>query len=248
MGKKLLLFLVEGRTDRDTFERPIQSLMDSLDAYVDAEFVEAKGDITTTRLSDSQKLEDSIYSNYLKEFFAIYPYYEAKDILQIVQICDLDAAFIPNQYCKQYDLVHNVLKGFVYDPPYIYGETANAVIERNNTKATNLRHLIRLTEITVKRAKVPYSICFLSTNLEHCLYGKLNATPREKIEYADRFADRCEDLEEFKKELKNPEHKTPCNTIEESWKFIQKEMHSFERYTNLDLLMDTIIEKVARRD
>lgn len=113
MGKrpkrKIVLFLVEGKSDREALKLAIPELYDQIDEDIEVYFPvirredeEKGGDITTSLYTDKQgktywvhpnNIEDAIYTLFLEDFFdreKILP----KDITEIIQIVDTDGAYI----------------------------------------------------------------------------------------------------------------------------------------------------------
>lgn len=116
MGKrpkrKIVLFLVEGKSDREALQLAIPELYDEIDEDIEVYFPiirkeeeEKGGDITSTNYENKQgkhywvhpsNIEEAIYELFLDDFFdkeKILP----KDISEIIQIVDTDGAYIPNE-------------------------------------------------------------------------------------------------------------------------------------------------------
>ena len=240
MGKRYILFLVEGETDQTALFDPIQNLLDEIDACIEVRFLEMKGDITSRWNHSPENIAVKMKKDHIDFFLEIHVL-KAKDIYEIVQICDTDAVFIPDKNCKSPDESIS-LDRFLYVPPNIIGRTAEEVIERNKRKSRNLRYLSSINEIPVQSSRVPYRLCFFSANMDHCLHGKLNIDARHKIKLAEDFSDRCVASEAFFQELDG--HAVPCNGLEESWRFIQKDLNSYERYSNLGIYLHDLVRRL----
>lgn len=163
--KQVILFLVEGKSDRDALERPIQKLLEASETGIEAAFLVAETDVTSDFRHTPDNILQKINRFYLEPFFSANEFYYPKDILEVVQICDLDGAFIPDANCLGFTETIFAEKGFVYEPPFIYGETAESVRQRNASKAANLRFLMQQATIKVKTKTVPFSIYYFSTNM-----------------------------------------------------------------------------------
>lgn len=239
--KKVILFIVEGNSDRQSLERPIQNFLQNIDKEIEATFLVAKGDITSDSRISPENIEDKLNRYYFQPFFSANEFYYPKDIIEVVQICDLDGTFIPDNYCREFDANHSIEDGFLYDPPYIYGESQQSVIDRNRRKAENIKHLLSLNSIKVKSKKRPYSVYFFSSNIDHYLHNKLNLSAREKILVADSFADKCDDEPEwFIKQMHQPSLAIENMSNIESWEYIMKNCNSIERHTNFNLYLDRL--------
>lgn len=246
--KKVILFIVEGPSDMAALERPIQNLLTNNKQGYEATFLIAEQDVTSDRRNNPDNILQKINKWYFDPFFSANEFYYPKDIAEVVQICDLDGAFIPEEFCCDYKPEHQGAEGFIYDPPYIFGEKAQAIIDRNNHKAQNIRYLLNQSTIKVRSKTVPYSIYFFSSNIDHYLHDKVNLVGRDKIKLAEQFADMCEESSEWfttcicdhPQALKNMSFK-------ESWEFIMKadECNSIKRYTNFNIYIDALLQKIS---
>lgn len=245
--KKVILFIVEGPSDMAALERPIQNLlMDNSQGY-EATFLVAEQDVTSDGRNTPDNILQKINKWYFDPFFSANEFYYPKDIAEVVQICDLDGTFIPDEFCRDHQPEHYGAEGFVYSPPYIYGESAQMIIDRNHHKADNIRFLLTQATIKVRSKTVPYSIYFFSSNIDHYIHDKMNLSGREKIELAERFADRCDgDPNAFVARI--CEH---CQALKgmnyaESWDFIMEagSCHSIKRHTNFNIYINALLEKL----
>lgn len=242
--KNVILFLVEGYTDAITLERPIKAYAESLGeqfgATIEATILSTDHDVTSDKRNSPNNIQEKINRFYFEDYFSANEFYYPKDILEVVHIFDIDSVFVPEECCKEYDLLHNRLKGFIYDPPYIYGETKEEVIDRNQRKAEILRFLTAQDSIKVKSKKRPYYCCFFSINLDHCLHNELNIGGTRKTALAERFADEHETAEAFSKWLNESEQSLKGMSLQESWAFLEGDngLNSTRRYTNLHIYFD----------
>lgn len=91
--------------------------------------------------------------------------------------------------------------------------------------------------LTCKAIKdIPYQCFYLSSNLDHALYNKLNLDDEAKAAYAKAFYERFLGKEKYFIDFLNME---VVNGVPESftasWRYIQEGLHSLERHTNLNL-------------
>jgi len=244
--KRVVLFIVEGRSDMAALERPIQTMLEDNALGIQATFLIADCDVTSDRRNNPENIEQKINRFYFEPFFSANEFCYPKDIMEVVHICDLDGTFIPDANCRAFDETHKSDDGFIYEPPYIYGETAEAVQERNHNKAANIRHLLSLPTIKVGSKTCPYSVYFFSSNIDHYLHDKLNLLGHEKISKAEDFADKCEaDPEWFTRRLCNHAQALKDMTLEESWKYIMEDCNSVKRHTNFNLYINDLVARLA---
>lgn len=237
--KHLILFIVEGPSDKAALERPIQALLDGNPLGLEAQFLFLETDVT----SDGRNNPDNILANinkfYIMDYFKGNPFYYPKDVYSVVQICDLDGTFIPEANCRQFTELIYLEKGFYYDPPFIYGSTAEAVRDRNQRKAENIRYLLTQDTIKVKTKSVPYSLYFFSSNIDHFLHDSLNLPMREKISRAEKFADRYTgNPSGFAEYLCHHPCALTDMTHAESWAYAMEGCNSLNRHTNFNLFFD----------
>ncbi len=244
--KKVILFVVEGRSDQADLERPIKALLEDNEQGIEAEFLVAETDITSDFRNTPDNILQKINRFYFEPFFSANDFYYPKDILEVVQIVDLDGAYVPDDYCFQFTVKHWSEDGFVYDPPNIYGATKEDVINRNHRKSANIDYLLTQSSIKVKTKTIPYSMYFFSLNIDHYLHHKLNLSPREKVNMAESYADRyCEDPHAFCRSIWEDDGSTMDMSHSESWTFIKEGVHSAERYSNLGLYLKDLAIQIG---
>ena len=190
---------------------------------------------------------NNINKYHFDRFFSANGFIYPKDIVEVVQITDLDGSFVPNENCKMFTPDIFAEDGYIYMPPYIYGSSAEDVIDRNRVKATNLLFLAGLQTIKVKTKTVPYSIFYFSSNIDHFLYDKPNGTPSEKVSRAESFADSIEmkgiDIVDY---FSRHQYATPIMNYAESWEYVVKEKRSICRGTNLNVYLNTLKDRIQQ--
>lgn len=243
--KKVVLFVVEGQSDMLALERPIETLLDNNAHGIKATFLPVKGDVTSDRRNTPSNIEEKINHFYFEPFFSANDFCYPKDVIEVVHIVDLDGTFIPEEYCRSFDDEHFAEEGFVYGPPFVYGETAEAVKDRNKQKAENITHLLTLSTIKVVSKTCPYSVYFFSSNIDHYLHDELNLNAREKIAKAESFADRCiEEPSWFIRRICQHAQALKNMTFEESWAYIQEGTNSVKRHTNFNFYLEKLLAKL----
>ena len=161
--RKVVLILVEGQSEINALKPTLSALYDSIDKEIEVFFptiieddLEVRGDITSKIGITPEVIEGCIYKLFLKNFFdkeKLYP----KDITEIIQIVDLDGAYIQN--CQ----IVNGENPSGYKKPYycenqIITNDVSGIIERNERKRNNLNYLSSISQITLKSKKPQYSV------------------------------------------------------------------------------------------
>jgi len=255
MGKrpkrKIVLLLVEGKSDREALQLAIPEFYDQIDENIEVFFPiirkdeeEAGGDITSRIGVHPRNIEGEIYSLFLKDFFdeeKIMP----KDISEIIQIVDIDGVYIPDEAVVEGENPNGTGKPY-YGAESIICLNTDHIIKRNVYKRENLDYLSSLTTIKVRQKTVPYSVYYFSSNLDHFLHHEANLEYRMKCYLADTFAkNHIGDPEGFVEEISGDPAAVTGMTYEESWDYIRQGLNSLQRHTNINLLFDRLISEGA---
>ena len=242
--KKLILFLVEGQSEKLALGRAIEKVCQ--DYYHDEVRVELLlmedekqrgGDFTSKYGVKPEKVEELIGKLYFTNFASKYGVYE-KDIAEVVHIVDLDGAFIADEkvICDKTMEAH---KKTIYRDDCILACCVDEIIERNHRKSENIKKMITMSTVTIKSKKLPYSVYYFSSNLDHYLYGEANLDSDKKCDKAAEFGDWCEeDPELFKESFSNSVLTARGKTYQESWEEAFKGVNSLRRHTNLNLYFE----------
>lgn len=106
---------------------------------------------------------------------------------------------------------------------------------RNEQKSKNLIKIYQ----TEKIWEIPYRVYYMSCNLEHVLFNKLNCNDEEKENLSYKFAKKYKNnLDSFLNFIRNSSFSVD-NDYLLTWKFIQKENNSLKRYTNFSVCFAT---------
>lgn len=145
---------------------------------------------------------------------------------------DTDGAFIPNDRVI-FDPSHR--KAF-YSTTEIRTCNKPGIEDRNKRKSENLIRLFSTPFIW----GIPYSIYYMSCNLDHVLYNTLNTSDDEKENSAFQFALKYKDnIPSFLKYISNSSFSV-MKDYTESWKYIMQGNNSLCRHTNLCLCFKDI--------
>lgn len=218
--KKVVLIIVEGPTDDD-------ALGVIFTKYFDDNTVRVKivhGDITTKSRVCSSNILAQI-TDLVKQALNEYKL-NKKDLLRIIHLTDTDGAFAPD------DTVVNdaTKKKAFYSNDSILTCDPESIKSRNRQKSENIRKLFSTKYIW---KDIPYQLYFMSCNLDHVLYNKLNLTDEEKENEALAFAKQYKnDLAGFVSFISNPELAVQGDYLE-TWTYIMMETNSLHRHTNI---------------
>lgn len=272
---KFVIFLVEGDSDQIALELPLATMItdkhpdyevrflqqqklvnkageevedtaeeDEDDFIADDEY-EYGGDITTSPYVEPKNIEAKINSRFIKPVTkseGIYP----KKIVRIVQIVDLDGAFIPDK-----NVIALSDENADLDSPFYDGEKGtietkdiSGIIERNERKRKNLEYLISLSDkgIKIGTRTIAYEIYFFSSNLDHFINHDANMKGSKRY-MADQFVRKHGlDPDDFCKYFFDDQASIGRLGYKESWEEIKKGSNSVKRFTNIDSLIRQFID------
>ena len=221
--------IVEGPSDDTALGIALNQVFDRETVYIHI----MHGDITSRKGVTSANIVAKIGTEV--KTFASSNHYKATDFQQIVHIVDTDGVYISDDYIIEDKSLDKVL----YESDGIHTANTEAIKNRNKVKRGNLQSLISKNTIW----KIPYSVYYMSCNLDHVLYNKRNSSDDEKENDAYEFAKKYKnDRDGFVKYI----CKSSFSIIDDyrkSWQHISDNKNSVERYTNLCIAIQKAIDK-----
>ena len=161
----------------------------------------------------------------------------AKNIKEIIQIIDIDEAFIDDSLIKE----DKSKKDFFYTRSGIEYKDIKVVIERNKRKKNRIAMLRNMRTVNVFDYNIPYSFLFFSINIDDFHYpNALNWSQEEKNKQAALFArtnyygkSDDEKIEAFKLLFdKNNPIDFP-NSIDEAWDYVSRDNNCLKTCSNV---------------
>ncbi|MGN0311872.1 MAG: hypothetical protein ACI4CC_03770 [Lachnospiraceae bacterium] len=222
--RRVVFVIVEGASDETALGIALNQVFDKESVHIHI----MHGDITTRIGVNSQNIVAKV-GNEVRAY-ATSNHYKASDFKQIIHIVDTDAAYLTDD---------KILKdpecgGLSYQDDGIHVSDVSKVISRNKQKIDNLHRLRSCGNIW----GVPYRVYYMSCNLDHVLYDKRNSTDEEKEEDAYAFAKKYKnDVGAFMDFMCKSTFSVKGD-FKESWEFIEADMNSIERYTNLSICLE----------
>lgn len=224
--KKIVFIIVEGPSDEEALGVLFNRIYDSASVYVQVMHC----DITTEPGVDSNNVVAKI-GNIVRQYAG--RTFKSGDFSRIIHIVDTDGAFVPESAIVE-DAA--AVKPF-YSITEIRTQRKSGIINRNLRKQDCLNRLSATSRIW----NVPYQIYYMSCNLEHALYGKLNSTDNEKEQDAFKFAKKYRnDIPNFMRYISESDFSV-AGGYQQSWQYIRTALHSLERHTNLGICFQTQI-------
>lgn len=221
--KKVILFLVEGESDAVSFEGLFKEFFNNFDVKVHV----LRCDITIKDNPAPSEILSKVKVT-VENFLSISKLYKT-DILKVVHLVDTDGAFV-SETCVE----SSNQKKVSYSEEKILAPNPDFIKRRNKSKSAILKKLSR-TQVVYK--DIPYTIYFLSRNLEHVLHNRIeNLTDSQKARLSDEFDERFEDrLSDFLTFISDKAFAV-TGDYKETWNFIQQDTNSLKRFSNIHLL------------
>lgn len=251
MGKrprgKWVLFLVEGKTEKNALEYAVPVLLEEsgLEQF-DVDFLMLKdgetkgGDITAKFGVHPDNIERLISELFIEDYLKDYGLYP-KDIIKIIQITDLDGAYIDDELVVEKKELNTAEKRTLYFDDRIEAANRELIIERNSHKRDNINHLLTIDKIKVGSKSIDFSIYYFSSNLDHVLCDQANLQNSQKVKAADEFTSCCmKDSTYFEKYFNDTELLPEGLNYIESWDYVRKEENSLRKHSNLKIMINDI--------
>ena len=221
VAKKIVFVIVEGSSDDEALGAILTKIFNANEVYVEI----LHCDITTEKDVNPGNIIRKIVEP-IKEY-AVSRHYKQSYFARVIHLVDTDGAFVSDEHIKK----DETAKKFIYTTEAIFAKNPQNAIDRNKQKRENLLKMSR----TMSVWNIPYSVFYMSCNLEHVLFNQLNCTDQEKEQFSYRFAKKYkEDIPGFLSFVSESEFSV-CNDYESSWEFIAEGSNSLNRFTNLGL-------------
>ena len=186
--KKIVFVIVEGPSDEEALGVLLNRIYDSKAVYVQIMHC----DITTESDVNADNVVTKI-GDVVKKYAG--RAFKPGDFSRIIHITDMDGAFIPDDAVVE----DNTAVKPLYFVTEIRTKRKSGIENRNRQKRECLNRLSSTSRIW----GIPYRIYYMSCNLDHALYGKLNSTNDEKEANAFAFAKKYrDDIHGFVKYIK----------------------------------------------
>lgn len=218
--KKIVFVIVEGPSDEEALGVLLNRIYDSKAVYVQVMHCDITTELDVNAGNVVAKISD-VVKQYAGRAF------KPGDFSRIIHITDTDGAFIPDDAVVEDAAAVKPL----YSVTEIRTQRKSGIENRNQRKRESLNRLSSASRIW----GVPYQIYYMSCNLDHALYGKLNSTDDEKEADAFAFAKKYrDDIPGFMKFISESDFSVAGN-YPQSWQYICEGLHSLERHTNFGL-------------
>ena len=221
--KKVVFIIVEGPSDQDALEILLTKIFDSDSVHVEVMHGDVTTDFDVNPANIKKKLADTI-KGYANQFRL-----SSSHFCRVIHLIDTDGAYVPDDCIYEDESLENPH----YTLTAITAKKRENLINRNLRKRNNVNVLHTCQTIW----SIPYSVYYMSCNLDHVLHNKLNSTDEEKELDAHEFAKKYrDDVDAFLKFICESDFSV-AGDYPQTWQFIKEGNHSLERHTNFRICL-----------
>ncbi len=226
--RRAKIVIVEGPSDNTALSVYLSRYFDEKKI----EFIELHSNI----LSEKYKKPNNIITdlnNIIDDFLENNRYIKLTYIDEIIQIVDTDGMFIEDSKVIE----DNSATSNQYTLDNVYTDNVERIRTLNKIKICNMEILLSKNDITIRKHKIPYSVYYMSRNLEHVLHNRIdNLSDDEKKLLAFQFANKYKNVLDFVNFIKNSSFSVN-DEYKDSWRFIKEDTNSLKRFSNLGLIL-----------
>lgn len=228
--KKIVFVIVEGPSDDEALGIIFHRLYDKNVVYLEIVHGDITSELSVTPKNIAAKIGDWI-RRYAKS-----NHYKVTDFQEVIHLLDMDGVYVSDEAVVE----DKEAEKLFYTTTEIHTAKPEQLRERNKRKRENINRICSMNKVW---GSLPYCAYYMSLNLDHVLYNKLNSTNNSKEQDAYLFAKKYKDhLDDFLTFISDSDFSV-CDGLKQSWEFIKTEKHSLERHTNLGICFREIREK-----
>lgn len=227
-SKKVVLLIVEGENDKAVLEYAITKLFDKNKIQVSSVSYDVTSNTQTIKKNDDMCKEISKLMRLYRDKYRL----KNSDFQEIIHLIDLDGAFISEENIVQVDNI----TGKLYQDNTIDCESKEKVIEmceRNKLKVGRVNWLLSKAKV----AGIPYSLYFVSCNMDHVLDGNANISGTEKYILSEKWRKIFEDTPKKFIDVFTEANLILSEDYEKSWEIVKQETESLKRHSNINTLL-----------
>lgn len=219
--RKIVFVIVEGPSDEEALGLFFESIFDKNSVHVHV----VHGDLTTRSGNIKHAIANEVRG------YAKSNHFKKGDFQEVIHIVDMDGAYIHDSGVIE----DSTAKDPMYSTTEIRTSSPEKIRSRNAQKKNNLNVISSLKKVW---GSVDYKSYYMSCNLDHVLYNKLNCSDNEKARLSHAFAKKYKkDVSGFVKFISDSDFSVPGD-YNATWDFIKNEKHSLERHTNLGICLE----------
>ena len=226
--RRAKIVIVEGPSDNTALSVYLSRYFDEKNI----EFIELHSNILSERYKKPNNIITDL-NNIIDVFLENNRYIKLTYIDEIIQIVDTDGMFIEDS--KVIEDNSAAINQYTLDN--VYTDNVERIRTLNKIKTGNMEILLSKNDITIKKHKIPYSVYYMSRNLEHVLRNRMdNVSDDDKKKLAFQFANKYKNVLDFVHFIKNSSFSVN-DEYKKSWSFIKEDTDSLKRFSNLGLIL-----------
>ena len=193
--RRAKIVIVEGPSDNTALSVYLSRYFDEKNI----EFIELHSNILSERYKKPNNIITDL-NNIIDVFLENNRYIKLTYIDEIIQIVDTDGMFIEDS--KVIEDNSAAINQYTLDN--VYTDNVERIRTLNKIKTGNMEILLSKNAITIKKHKIPYSVYYMSRNLEHVLRNRMdNVSDDDKKKLAFQFANKYKNVLDFVDFIKN---------------------------------------------
>lgn len=226
--RRAKIVIVEGPSDNTALSVYLSRYFDKKNI----EFIELHSNILSERYKKPNNIITDL-NNIIDDFLENNRYIKLTYADEIIQIVDTDGMFIEDSKVIE----DNSATINQYTLNNVYTDNVERIRTLNKIKTGNMEILLLKNDITIRKHKIPYSVYYMSRNLEHVLHNRMdNVSDDDKKKLAFQFANKYKNVLDFVDFIKNSSFSVN-DEYKKSWRFIKEETNSLKRFSNLGLIL-----------
>ena len=239
-SKKYLLIVVEGPSERTSFENAIRKMLSDVGSTRNLEIDVVHGDLLTMdkskKLIPFNKEEENVAKQIKRKITHLH--LKPKDVIAISMITDLDACFAPNSFFVNNPLIEKAT--YNLENNVCERKDINNLISIRRKKLSVIRRMYNKSHINIEGTIIKYRLFYLNVDLEWVFYSRLNQTNLEKTTLSESFDDEYgNDTEKFTSFIDSLPSKS--DDFIQSWEAVfNGDIEPLEKATNIKQLLDWI--------
>lgn len=231
--KKVVIVIVEGLSDKTVLSGILPKLSED---YL-FRFKIIHGDI----LTQTSMTSDVIIANVNKQIgYAFNEYkYRPSDIHAVIHILDLDAIYLNEEHIIERESIDRVY----YTEDKMYVKDYEQILRRNEQKMRNLSRLLGVKSIRRGHTHIPYSLHFMSINLDHVIGNEPNLrSSYDKARLSYDFVEKYRDYEIGFLTFSKNRLLEGMKDYESSWEVMKQSENALKRTTNIYYYLTSLLK------
>lgn len=241
-SKKYLLIVVEGPSERTSFENVLRKMLIDVGSTRNLEIDVVHGDLLTMdknkKLIPYNKEEENVAAQIERKIKDLH--LKPSDVVAVAMVTDLDACFAPDSFFSDNPTIKKAF--YNLEKNICERKDINDLISIRRKKLSVIRRMHNKTHICIGGALIKYRLFYLNVDLEWVFYSRINQTKLEKTTLSEQFDDRYgNDVEGFVSFADSLPKKSDC--FLESWNAVfNGGIEPLEKATNISQLIKWILE------